>query len=139
MKIKFKKLDELAQIPTKAHEADAGFDLTATECARIGELLCVRTGLAVSIPHGYVGLLFPRSSIYKTGNSFANSVGVVDSGYTGEIYVNLYQHSMGRMEYKVGDRVCQLIIIPIPKIEFEEVEELDETERGDGGFGSTGR
>lgn len=139
MKIRFKKLNETAQIPTKAHETDAGFDLRATECIRVGELLHVRTGIAVSIPHGYAGLLFPRSSIYKTGYSLANSVGVIDSDYRGEICINMYQITGGRADYAAGDKVCQLIIIPIPKIEFEEVEELDETERGNGGFGSTGR
>jgi len=97
------------------------------------------TGLSMEIPEGYVGLLFPRSSISKTTLSLANSVGVIDSGYRGSIMFKFrYLGGKGNWFYNLGDRVGQIIIIPYPTVEFEEVEELSSTERGQGGFGSTG-
>jgi dUTP pyrophosphatase len=95
-------------------------------------------GIAVQIPKGHVGLLFPRSSCAKTGKWMGNSVGVIDSDYIGELSAVFYTRD-GADEYHVGDRVAQLIIMPIPEIEWHEVQELSPTERGSGGYGSTGR
>jgi dUTP pyrophosphatase len=100
-------------------------------------MVTYNTGLAIEIPEGHVGLLFPRSSISKTVLSLANSVGVIDSGYRGSIMFKFRYPEEG-MVYDVGDRVGQIIIMPYPTIEFEETEELSSTERGQGGFGSTG-
>lgn len=143
MFVKIKKLSENAVIPSYAKEGDAGLDLTATNLeidhgSFVGRLDTVTygTGLAVQIPDGFVGLLFPRSSVHKTDLSLANCVGVVDSGYRGEIKLKFRLN--GRVAYEIGDRVGQLIIMPYPKVILEEVEELENTERGDGGFGSSG-
>ena len=95
------------------------------------------TGIALEIPSGYVGLLFPRSSVSRTCLSLANSVGVVDSGYRGEIMLK-FGCSSTLSCYKVGDRIGQLIIMPYPQVQFEQVEELSDSDRGEGGFGSTG-
>tara|TARA_B100000674_G_scaffold481604_1_gene482627 strand:- start:311 stop:721 length:411 start_codon:yes stop_codon:yes gene_type:complete len=135
MKVKIKKVREKAIIPKYAKPGDAGIDLTAADRSVKGIWITYYTGLAVEIPTGYVGLLFPRSSVYKTEQRLANSVGVIDSGYRGEIMMK-FNRSM--KEYQVGDRIGQLIIMPYPQIEFEEVEQLSETNRGTGGFGSTG-
>lgn len=142
MKVRFKKLRPNAYKPEKAHDTDAGFDLRLIDSTvdYKSKQTIYYTGLAVEIPAGYVGLLFPRSSIYKTTVRLANSVGVVDAGYTGEIKAFMdirYIQDMG-MPYLPGDRFLQLIIIKLEEIEFEEVEELSKSERGDGGFGSTG-
>ena len=135
MKVKIKKLRERAIIPKYAKPGDAGIDLSAADRSVKGIWITYYTGLAIEIPEGYVGLLFPRSSVYKTEQRLANSVGVIDSGYRGEIMMK-FNRSM--KEYQVGDRIGQLIILPYPQIEFEEVKELSETNRGTGGFGSTG-
>ena len=137
MKIKMKKLHPDAVIPRYAKAGDAGLDLTAVEIVADGSLLTYKTGLAVEIPDGYVGLLFPRSSVYKTGQTLTNCVGVIDSGYRGEIMMK-FSFSPQGLEYEVGDRVGQLLIMPYPKVEFVEVNELSETSRGSGGYGSTG-
>jgi dUTP pyrophosphatase len=99
-------------------------------------------GLALEIPDGFVGLVFPRSSIRKTRLQLSNSVGVIDSGYRGELqatFNKINNNSQSENDYKVGDRIAQIMIIPYPKVIFREVEELSNTERGDGGFGSTGK
>ena len=137
MKIKMKKLHPDAVIPRYAKAGDAGLDLTAVEIVADGSLLTYKTGLAVEIPDGYVGLLFPRSSVYKTGQTLTNCVGVIDSGYRGEIMMK-FSFSPQGLEYEVGDRIGQLLIMPYPKVEFVEVDELSETSRGSGGYGSTG-
>jgi dUTP pyrophosphatase len=141
MKVKIKKLAESAVIPKYSKPGDAGLDLTAVtrELNEYGNLV-YGTGLAVEIPEGYVGLLFPRSSNSKTNLYLTNHVGVIDSGYRGELMFKYktIEH-FGKNVYEVGDRVGQLIIIPYPSIEFEEVEELSSTERGTGGYGSTGK
>lgn len=144
MEIKFKKLTEEASTPVKAHKTDAGFDLTATravseinECGQF--VLVYHTDIAVEIPDGYVGLVFPRSSISKKSLYQCNAVGVIDSGYRGEIMVK-YKNTTGDSVpsvYNIGDKIAQLIIIPYPEIEFVESEELSESDRGEGGFGST--
>jgi dUTP pyrophosphatase len=137
MKIKMKKLHPDAVIPRYAKAGDAGLDLTAVEIVADGSLLTYKTGLAVEIPNGYVGLLFPRSSVYKTGQTLTNCVGVIDSGYRGEIMMK-FSFSPQGLEYEVGDRIGQLLIMPYPKVEFVEVDELSKTSRGSGGYGSTG-
>ena len=139
LKVKIKKLHKDAVIPKYAKPGDAGMDLTATNCYHDSSgHYSYSTGIAVEIPKGYVGLVFPRSSIYKTNMWLSNSVGVIDSGYRGEIMVKFYYKKHGEMNpYKIGDRVAQLLIIPYPQIEFEEVDKLSETERGTGGYGST--
>jgi dUTP pyrophosphatase len=110
-------------------------DLTAVGIKEEGPHITYHTGLAIEIPKGYVGLLFPRSSIYKTSQALTNSVGVIDSGYRGEI---MMKFTRGINHYCIGDRIGQIMILPYPQIEFEEVEKLSETNRGSGGFGSTG-
>ena len=148
MKVRIKKLNEGAKVPSYSKEGDAGLDFTAVEISRdnVGNIT-YHTGLAVEIPQGYVGLLFPRSSISKKQQFLTNGVGMIDSSYRGEIMAK-FKPVMGTYdtildlfesnEYQVGDRIVQMIIIPYPQIEFEEVEELSETERNTGGYGSTG-
>ncbi len=144
MKVKIKKIHPDAVIPSYAKNGDAGMDLVATSI--IGETLGSITyglGIALEIPEGFVGLVFPRSSIRKTNLQLSNSVGVIDSGYRGELQATFNKiqgvDNVDRENYKVGDRVCQIMIIPHPTIEFNEVNELSNTERGEGGFGSTGK
>lgn len=144
MIIKVKKLDPSATIPSIMTDGAAAVDLTATSRTRTRHSSgCITatygTGLSVEIPAGFVGLLFPRSSVYKTGLSMVNSVGVIDSDYRGEIKVMFYDTHSSEGLYNIGDRVAQLMIVPIPSVQFEEVEELTETGRGTGGFGSTGK
>lgn len=142
MKVKIKKLLPRAVMPTK-RDGDAGYDLTATNVAHTTDekasfgYVEYSTDLAIEIPEGYVGYIYPRSSISKTGLILANSVGVIDSSYRGEVKLRFKYISRTEL-YKVGDRVGQLIIMPLPNIELEEAEELSSTERGEGGFGSTG-
>lgn len=139
MKVGIKKLSAEAKIPAYAKPGDAAVDLYAIReefDAKMGTVI-YGTGLAVSIPEGHVGLLFPRSSVCNTTLMLTNSVGVIDSGYRGEIKVVMRSVRIPGIKYKAGDRIAQLMIVPIPSIEFEETE-LDETDRGDGGFGSTG-
>nr|DAH86256.1 MAG TPA: dUTPase [Caudoviricetes sp.] len=171
LKVKIKRMDEDAVIPTYAHATDAGMDLVATSKA-IGKdgIVIYGTGIAVEIPKGYVGLVFPRSSNCKKDLLLTNSVGVIDSGYRGEItfkYVPtsslvVFHNLADRLklvlhrefslsiigspvyrlhgkEYNIGDRVGQLIIIPYPKVEFEEVGELSDSDRCANGYGSTGK
>lgn len=137
MKVKIKKLHPDAVIPRYAKDGDAGMDLTAVDVSASSGHITYHTGLAVEIPRWHVGLLFPRSSVYKTGQSLSNCVGVIDSGYRGEIMMK-FTLSPIKQEYNIGDRVGQLIILPYPKVEFEEVEELENSTRGAAGFGSTG-
>ena len=140
MKVKIKKLHSNAVIPKYAKPGDAGMDLTAVS-VDFGDwnYLTYHTGLAIEIPEGYVGLLFPRSSIYKTGQQLSNSVGVIDSGYRGEIMMKFTRDvESEEIAYKPGDRIGQIMILPYPQVEFQEVEEIEKTDRGEGGFGSTG-
>ena len=126
--------------PWKAHKEDAGADLVSTSVEEKeinGKKAFVYSlGIAVEIPEGYVGLIFPRSSICKTGAVLANSVGVIDSNYRGELKAVFYADSQ---PYTVGDRCCQLIILPYPMASYYKVDSLSETNRGEGGFGSTGK
>ena len=138
MKVKIRKLHEGAVIPSYAKQGDAGVDLYSVRVERDDKQNDVHyTGLAIEIPEGYVGLLFPRSSISKTSCTLRNSVGIIDSGYRGEIMLK-FGCSSNLSCYKVGDRVGQLIIMPYPQVQFEEVEEVSDSDRGAGGFGSTG-
>lgn len=144
MKVKIKKLNENAVVPTKAHATDAGFDLycTSKEVDWDKRQIICHTGLAFEIPEGFVGLLFPRSSVSNKPLIMANSVGVIDSCYRGEVTAKFNITDMrqsGMNHYQVGNKVAQIIIIPYPEIEFEEADDLSETDRGTGGYGSTGR
>lgn len=142
IKVKIKKLHENAVIPRYAKPGDAGMDLTVTSAQRdpIDPFKwTVKFGIAMEIPEGYVGLIFPRSSIHKTHCRLSNSVGVIDSGYRGEISAVFDTGNISENNYLEGSRAAQIIIMPYPEIEFEEVPELSETERGTGGFGSSGK
>lgn len=144
MKVKIKKLRPDAVIPKYAKVGDAGMDLVASSIKFEKAYIEYGTGIALEIPAGYVGLVFPRSSISNLAISLCNSVGVIDSGYRNEVMVRFYTHVLFGLDtpqphYNIGDRIAQLIIMPYPLIEFEEVKELSNTERGHGGFGSTGK
>ncbi len=144
MKVKIKKLHPLAVIPTYAKSGDAGMDLIATSIiSETPSQITYGLGIALEIPEGFVGLVFPRSSIRKTRLQLSNSVGVIDSGYRGELQATFNKITTTienqKNDYKVGDRVCQIVIIPHPPIEFEEADKLSDTDRGEGGFGSTGK
>lgn len=149
------RLSPAAVMPKKGHPSDAGFDLTAVSLhVEEGGSLVYGTGLAVEIPSGHVGLLFPRSSIAAKGLYLTNAVGVLDSGYRGEVLFKfkpaaeftdvvsghvLYKGFVGgRNMYKIGDRIGQLLVVPYPEVEFEEVTGLSDSDRGMGGYGSTG-
>lgn len=134
--LKFKKLNKKATIPRKMSAGAAGMDLTAVQVTATKEKVTINTGVAMQMPMGYVGLLFPRSSVTKTDLRLANCVGVIDSDYRGPIKVVFDRK--GNRVYNVGDRVAQLVIVPIPHLDILEVDELDDTTRGSGGFGSTG-
>lgn len=139
LRCRIKKLHENAIIPSYSKDGDAGLDLTATEIKyEDDEQITYGTGIALEIPYGYVGLVYPRSSIRKYTLQLSNSVGVIDSGYRGEIMATFNKIHDKSRSYGVGERICQIIIIPYPKITLEQVDNLTDTERGDGGFGSTG-
>lgn len=141
MQIRIKKLDPRALIPVQGSISAAGYDLTAIEKKWDEEHDCFvyRTGLAFEIPVGYAGFIFPRSSIYKMVNRMSNCVGVIDSDYRGEVTVVFDYGNNSGMEYDVGDRVAQIVIMPVVDVWFREADELSETERGTNGYGSTGR
>jgi len=160
MDIKFKKTHENAVVPKRANPTDAGADLTAVslrvEMQETGDaygFVEYDTGISVAIPDGYVGLIFPRSSVSKTALQLANSVGVIDSSYRGSIKVRFRLDALGHAivndcdgqftgltpaTYKVGDRIAQLVVVPISLVNYVETDTLDETIRGEGGFGSSG-
>ena len=142
-KINFKKLDDRATIPTYGSEFSAGADLYAVCDSDItiqsGKTVLIHTGLAMEIPKGYGGFIFARSGLAsKKGLAPANKVGVVDSDYRGEIMVALHNHSNEDKTISHGERIAQLVIMPYLAAEFTECEELSDTVRGQGGFGSTG-
>ena len=155
LKVRIKKLHKNARIPKYAKAGDAGLDLTAVSVSfdEYGNFV-YHTGLAFEIPEGFVGMLFPRSSNCKKTLALSNSVGILDSGYRGEVTFRFRPHTQrvtvsgpqfdvevdeDCVIYNVGDRIGQIIIMPYPQIEFVEVDELSETERGEGGYGSSGR
>lgn len=138
MIVKFKKIDKNATAPFRKHAHDAGYDLTAvrTSYDNNGNIVC-HTGIAMEIPYGFVGLIFPRSSSANKSVVMANCVGVIDCNYRGEILAKFKLFSMSNV-YKPGERCCQIIILPYPAITFEEADVLSETDRGINGYGSTG-
>lgn len=158
MVLNFKKLNNKAVVPTKAHSTDAGYDLTAIsrEYDNYGNVV-YHFGLAIEIPEGYAGLIFPRSSVCKKDLTLTNSVGVIDAGYRGEITAKfkVAQRVHGDMKalpdtaivekwgtasiYAVGERVAQLIIQKVEDVQWQEVDSLGDSERGTGGYGSTGK
>ncbi len=150
LKLKIKKLSDSAVIPSYSKPGDAAMDLTATskEFDNLGHVI-YGTSLAFEIPDGHVGLIFPRSSIYKQPISLSNSVGVIDSSYRGEVKfifnvkdipsTIFYNEYMSKIGYEVGDRIGQIMIVPYPQISIEEVTELSTSIRGEGGFGHSGR
>lgn len=141
MKVRIKKTHENGRIPTYATDGSGAFDFYSAEDRAVFPQFpsAINLGVAMEIPAGHVMLLFPRSSIgKKTWLRMANSVGVIDSDYRGTIHALYDNIAFSNQEVKQGDRIAQGIILPIPKVEFEEVEELSATERGEGGFGSTG-
>lgn len=133
------KLDPGAYMPERAHEADAGYDLRSPIKARLyaGEAVVIDTGVHIQIPRGFVGMLKSKSGLNVKHDIVGE--GVIDSGYTGSIRIKLYNHGAESYMIEVGDKISQLVILPIITPELELVDELEETERGDGGFGSTGR
>jgi dUTP pyrophosphatase len=141
--LRFRRLAAAAKPPTQAHEGDAGYDLHAAEGATIGpgERASVGTGIAVAIPEGQAGLVIPRSGLAaRHGISVVNAPGLIDSGYRGEVRVLLLNTDRSEtFTVEPGDRIAQLVLVRVETEEAVEVEELDETVRGAGGFGSTGR
>ena len=145
LQVNIKKLSDNAVIPTYAKDGDAGMDLTATSKSYDDHgNVCYGTSLAFEIPKGFVGLLFPRSSNTKKDLILGNSVGVLDSGYRGEVVFKFRELlpserdiEFGAREYEVGDRIGQIIIMPHPQIMFNVVDELSNSDRGVGSFGST--
>jgi dUTP pyrophosphatase len=135
-----KKLHRTAVIPEYAKYGDAGLDLTATRILSDTEYkITYGTDIALEIPYGYVGLLFPRSSIRKYNIELSNSVGVIDAGYRGEIQLTFDKFKNAESKcYNVGDKIGQVVIMPFPKIKFIEKNELTDSDRGEGGFGHTG-
>ena len=147
MKIKVKKMHENATLPKFGMPGDAGADLTASSIDVTNNYIEYDTGIAVEIPDGYVGMVFPRSSVTNKSLMLKNSVGIIDSQYRGTIkcrFQNFSDFDTKRTEqqamgiYKVGERVAQMIIMEVPKVEYEFSDELSGTERGTGGFGHTG-
>ncbi len=143
-KIAVKKLDERAVLPTYGSEYAAGADLYAVTDGEVvfapNETKLIKTGLAMEIPEGYAGLIYARSGLAsKRGLAPANKVGVVDSDYRGEVMVALHNHSASEQKIACGERIAQLVVAPFLKAEYLEADELSDTVRGVGGFGSTGK
>ena len=151
MKVKIKKLYGDSILPTKAHATDAGYDLYAhSKSYDDNGNVVYGSGVAMEIPQGYVGLVFPRSSNAKKDLILSNSVGVIDSGFRGEILFKFKPSNViekpdlayipeSISKYEIGERIGQIIIMPYPDVEFVEVKELSDSERGDGGYGSSGK
>ena len=144
MKIQIKKLNANAIIPTRGSDRAAGYDLYACLEQDViigaGETVKIGTGLSIAVPEGYFGAIFARSGLAaKEGLRPANCVGVADSDYRGEYIVALHNDSAVSRTVTPGERIAQLVVMPYLSVEFDEVDALDETERGAGGFGSTGK
>ena len=144
VKVNIKKLNEKAIMPTYGSEWAAGADLYACNEEKIiikpCETVLIKTGIAMEIPEGYAGLIYARSGIAsKRGLAPANKVGVIDADYRGEIMVALHNHSDKDSEIEPFERIAQLVVTPFLKVDFEETDELSDTVRGAGGFGSTGK
>ena len=145
MVVKVKKIVPGAVLPTKAYKDDAGYDLVAVSRTYDAENWCYvyGTGLAFEIPEGYVGLVFPRSSVYDRPLDLANCVGVIDAGYRGEVSAK-FRHIMSTARgvdhvYKAGDRIAQIVFMKLPDVQLVESDDLGESERGTGGYGSSGK
>ena len=141
MKIPVQPSDAMYHEPRFSHPGDAGADLTASEAAVIpaGERALIGTGFAVAIPDGHAGLVMPRSGLaVRNGVTVVNAPGLIDSGYRGEVKVALINHGSDDFVIERGDRIAQLVIVAVPAVEFVEVDDLAASERGTGGFGSTG-
>lgn len=142
LKVKIVKVSSDAVIPKRAKKGDAAYDLTAISIDIVDKdkygYIEYDTGIALEIPNGYYGQIVPRSSISKTGMILANSPGTIDSGYRGTIKIR-FKYINESIMYNIGDRVAQLMILPVPTIDFIEVEELSTSQRDDNGFGSTGK
>lgn len=143
MSLRFTRLSEQATAPTRAYDGDAGYDLYAAEAAHLepGERASVGTGIALAIPDGHAGLVLPRSGLAaRHGIALVNAPGLIDAGYRGEVRVLLLNTDRTEpFEIGVGERVAQLVLVQFAGEEIEEVDSLDETVRGAGGFGSSGR
>ena len=143
MILRFTRLSDSAQVPARAHDGDAGWDLHAAEAATIapGARASVGTGIAIAVPEGHAGLVLPRSGLAaRHGIALVNAPGLIDAGYRGEVRVLLLNTDRDEsFEIAVGDRIAQLVLVGYEPVEAEEVDELDETTRGEGGFGSSGR
>lgn len=146
VKVQFKRTNPNTPVPEKASDGAVAVDLVAVDAKINYEKGYIQysTGLHIAVPPGYGAFLFPRSSISKTPHSLANSVGVIDWDYRGELLVRMRFNEYNCLEngddiYKIGDRICQMVIMQVPEVEYEEVDELDDTNRGAGGFGSTGK
>lgn len=144
MRIPVRRLDPVLPLPATAHEGDAGYDLRAREAVVLapgGGRAAIATGIAVAIPPGWAGLVLPRSGLaLRNGVSCLNAPGLIDSGYRDEIRVVLVNHDPAEaFGVEVGDRIAQLVIQPVETVEWAEVDDLGESARGRGGFGSTGR
>lgn len=144
LQVNIKKLNEKAIVPTYGSDYAAGADLYACmdEAVTINpnETCFIKTGIAMEVPVGYAGLIYARSGLAcKKGLAPANKVGVVDADYRGEIMVALHNHSTEAVTVEAGERIAQMVIAPFLAVDYNEVEELSETVRGEGGFGSTGR
>jgi dUTP pyrophosphatase len=141
--LRFRRLSEAARPPARAHDGDAGYDLHALEPALLepGERASVGTGIALAIPDGHAGLVLPRSGLAaRHGVALVNAPGLIDAGYRGEVRVLLLNTDRERaFEVAAGDRIAQLLVVRVEGPRLEEAVELDDTGRGEGGFGSTGR
>ncbi|BBF45364.1 deoxyuridine 5'-triphosphate nucleotidohydrolase [Lachnospiraceae bacterium KM106-2] len=144
LQVNIKKLNENAVVPTYGSDYAAGADLYACMEEQVtiqpGETSFIKTGIAMEVPVGYAGLIYARSGLAcKKGLAPANKVGVVDADYRGEIMVALHNHSKEAVTVEAGERIAQMVIAPFLAVDYNEVEELTDTVRGEGGFGSTGR
>lgn len=142
MRLQFKKLDPRVPLPARANDGDAGLDLAANLDVTVepGERALVPTGLAVAIPEGHAGLVLPRSGLAsRLGLTLANAPGLIDPGYRGEVTVAVVNLDPRRpVEIRRGDRIAQLVVVPFAPVQPEDMDQLPETARGAGGFGSTG-
>ncbi|MEN8238891.1 MAG: dUTP diphosphatase [Actinomycetota bacterium] len=141
MKIPVIRRDSMHQLPRFAHPGDAGADLVAAESVRLepGARALVPTGLSMAIPEGHAGFVLPRSGLaIRSGVTVLNAPGLIDAGYRGEVKVALINHGQEPFEIEPGDRIAQLVIMAVDRPEYTAVDTLETTQRGDGGFGSTG-
>jgi dUTP pyrophosphatase len=138
-----RRLDPAARLPSRAHPGDAGLDLHALEPVELGpgERASVRTGIAIALPPGHAGLVLPRSGLAaRHGIALVNAPGLIDEGYRGELKVLLLNTDRSEpVTLSAGDRIAQLVVTPVPVVEVVETDDLEASERGLGGFGSTGR